>query len=409
MEKKFSMRYILVMIATCGLIASSVGLQTNISGLFFNPIAESFGIMKGAVSMTLTISNLIFALGGMIAPRLIKEQNLKLMVIAGTAIEAGGTILLSMAPNIMFMYILNAIRGFAAGVLGFVIVTIIISNWFKESVGLMTSIALGFSGVAAAIFSPIISSVIAGGGWRVGYLVAGILIVVFNLPAVFFLPALHPHTKGFKAFGEKEIIEPHPTGFTEEKPGRKISIFLMILACLYAVMACGAGAMPQHFPGIADSFGFGAVGATLISVTMVANTGGKIILGILSDKLGSRLSIIFYLCLAIAGTFIFLTIHTSFFMIVAAVLFGMVYALGAVGPVMISKDMFGLENYSKTYPTVNMCGTVSNAIFSTVIGYLYDFSGNYYSTLFLMLGMLSIGIVVVIVAYTRNDAMLAKQ
>ena len=145
MKNKLSGRYLLIMLAMCGLIASSVGLQTNIAGLFFTPIATGFNISKGAVSLTLTISNLVFAFGGIVAPKLLKESNLKVMVIGATVLEAAGTILLSMAPNIMFMYILNAIRGFAAGVLGFVIVTMVISNWFKANVGLMTSIALGFS------------------------------------------------------------------------------------------------------------------------------------------------------------------------------------------------------------------------------------------------------------------------
>jgi hypothetical protein len=57
-------RYLLVVAALCGLSAATVGLITNVAGLFFSPMAEEFGVMQGAASMTLTIANICVALGG---------------------------------------------------------------------------------------------------------------------------------------------------------------------------------------------------------------------------------------------------------------------------------------------------------------------------------------------------------
>ena len=74
---KIKGRYLLILIAMSGLIATSVGLPTNVAGLFFTPVAEEFGILKGSVSMTLTICNIVFALGGLVAPKLLKEDKLK--------------------------------------------------------------------------------------------------------------------------------------------------------------------------------------------------------------------------------------------------------------------------------------------------------------------------------------------
>ena len=57
---------ILIVIALCGLAASGVGLLMNVSGLFFTPIAEELGLMKGTVSMTLTVGNICFSIGGLL-------------------------------------------------------------------------------------------------------------------------------------------------------------------------------------------------------------------------------------------------------------------------------------------------------------------------------------------------------
>ena len=170
MKQKFSFRYILILLGMCGLLATNVGLCTNVAGLFFTPIAEDFGVLTGSVSMTLTICNLVFAVAGLLAPKVIKETSFRTILIAATVLVAGSTALMSMCNNIVLLYILNAIRGFAGGLTGFVLVTTVINSWFVDFNGLATSIAMSFSGIAGAVFSPIVSGIIQANGWRTGYL-----------------------------------------------------------------------------------------------------------------------------------------------------------------------------------------------------------------------------------------------
>lgn len=44
---KLSGRHLLVVVAMCGLLASGVGLVTNVAGLFFTPVSEEFGVLRG--------------------------------------------------------------------------------------------------------------------------------------------------------------------------------------------------------------------------------------------------------------------------------------------------------------------------------------------------------------------------
>ena len=401
---KIKGRYLLILIAMSGLIATSVGLPTNVAGLFFTPVAEEFGILKGSVSMTLTICNIVFALGGLVAPKLLKEEKLKVLLIAGTAVIAGSTALLALSPNIFVMYVLNALRGFACGILGFVMVTMVINNWFIANVGLATSIAMSCSGLAGALFSPVISSVIESMGWRAGYVFVAILMAVLNLPAIFFLPSLDPKTKGMVPLGYEEKAEQKANTPSETKTGGKeINKLLFAMAIVYSFLACGATALPQHFPGIAGSYNMAAsVGALMLSICMIANSAGKIVLGALGDKLGSRTSLLLYCALTIAAAAILLTVHATFAMYVGAALFGLVYSLGTVGVVMITKDTFGLENYSRTYPTISLAGTIANALFSSLIGFMFDASGSYATTLIMMLAILGLNTFIIITAYSRK-------
>ena len=181
---KMKARYIMVLAALCGATAAGVGLTTNIAGLFFTPIAESFGVGRGSVSLTMTLCNLLFAVGGVVTGRLLSEKRFRSVLIFSAAVTVCATALLAMCNNVWLMYALNIIRGFSTGLTGVVMTTMVVNNWFHASNGTMTSIVMGCSGLASAIFSPIFSSIIQAVGWRTAYLVSAGLMVLLYLPLI---------------------------------------------------------------------------------------------------------------------------------------------------------------------------------------------------------------------------------
>lgn len=402
--------YLLVLVAMCGLIASGVGLVTNTAGLFFDPIATEIGVSKGQVSLMLTICNICFALGGMATPALMKARNPKPLLIGATATLAASTAALSLCHSIMTMYALCVVRGLSAGIVGMVFATTVLGNWFVDGLGLVTSIAFGCSGIAGAVFSPILSGIITGAGWRVGYVVVTVLTVLLNLPAILLLPAVDPLMCGKKALGASTA-----RAKSTNSAGKKVAasssarnpingaLFALVLA--FAVICSGLTALPQHFPGIAESFELSASkGATMLSLCMVANTGGKVLFGILVDKIGTRTSILGYCAAILVGVVLLLFMHGPISILVAAVLFGLCYALGTVGISMTARDVFGDANYTRVYPTFSLGGNFANAIFSSVIGFMYDFSGGYVLPLWVMLFMTIASAATIIVAYAKKGA-----
>ncbi len=390
-------KYLILLASLCGLIATGVGLVTNVAGLFFNPIAAELGLLRGAVSMTVTINNLLFAVGGLMSPKFMSEKTLKPGLIIGTAVIAGSTALLAATSSIMVMYILNGLRGFASGILGFVFVTMVINNWFHSNVGLATSIAMGFSGLAGAVFSPIVSSVIQSSGWRTAYLMTAVMMVVLNAPAVFLIPSIDPAVKGMKPLGEKATVSTN-----EATSGSTLPIVMSMLAimCVYASCAAGSTALTQHFTGIAEERGLAAsVGATMLSACMLANTGGKVVLGALVDRIGAKKSLMAYAVLIICAVLTMLFVNSGTVMYIAAFLFGLTYSMATVGTVSMTKDLFSVANYSSTYPKINLCGTMFSAVFSSVIGFMYDAFGSYNVPLFIILTMIVISFIIVLYVY----------
>lgn len=401
---KLSGRHLLVVVAMCGLLASGVGLVTNVAGLFFTPVSEEFGVLRGQVSLMLTITNISFAFGGMIAPRLLTEKTLKPLLIGATAVNVAATVGFSFCQGVMPMYVLCVVRGLAAGMVGFVFVTSVINRWFVTNVALASSIAMACSGLAGALFSPIINGIIGGVGWRMGYVAIAAFTALLNLPAILLLPSLDPATAGFEALGAGTVTD-EPKAKTSAAAAAAAPVSMVLLGAVigYAVLATAVTSIPQFFPGMAESYGFGAaLGASMLSASMVANSLGKIVLGALIDRLGTRISTLIYAAVVAASLVMLLILRSPQMLIVAAALCGLCYSLGTVAITMITRDAFGVANYDKTYPTISLAGNFANAIFSSVVGFMYDFSGGYVLPIIVLLVCLGAAVASMLYMYAHR-------
>ena len=339
--------HLLVLVAMCCLVAASVGLLSNVQGIFFDPVASELGVLKGQVSLTLTIVSICGGLAGMLTPRFINTKRIRLLVIVLAAVVGLSTAGFSLCRDIVAMYVLSVIRGFAGGLLGMVFATTILNNWFQSNIGLATSIAIGCSGISGSAFSLIVSDVVQQSGWRTGYLFVAVLYVILVLPTVFFLPSSTPAACGLVPFGTPAMHVPAGVSSHVEKEAGPVNPLLFGLLVAFAILAHGPAALSQHLPGMADSFGLGAsVGATMLAASMITNT---------------------------------------------------------VGITMSTRELFGQENYAKIYPRAAFAGSLSYAAFASIIGFMYDFTGGYQLALCMVIMMTLAAMGVTQLAYARRQ------
>lgn len=387
----------MVVLAGCGMIGTCLGLGVNVAGLFFTSIANDFAIGRGSVAATLTVYNLVHAFTGMAAPRLLLKNGLKKTVITGTVLQAAGTLALAFCSNVFLMMLVNGVRGFAAGLTGTVTVTIMINYWFNQKKALMTSIAMGFSGLVSALLSPFLSGLIQSAGWRTGYMALAAMVLLFNLPAIILPITLKPEEKNMVPYGGKAVqaAKENNAGGSEEAVSR--SMFAVLL--IYTACAAGCAALPQHFSGIAESYQLAAAGAYMVSACMISNTAGKIVLGSLIDRIGAKLSTTFYAIVIAAGAALLIISRSSGILIGAAAMYGLCYSMGTVGIAMLAREMFPASQYSRVYPKLALGTTLSNAVFNILIGSLYDLNGSYTLIICMLACMIMVSLVMVQLAY----------
>ncbi len=394
-KRKLKAVYLFPVIAGCGLVGAGLGVCINIFGIFFTPIAEDLAIGRGRVAMLLTVYSIMQAVGGLRTPRLLQRLGIKKLVLLGTALQVGSTLLMAVCRSIYPMYALNALRGFASGTIGTVAVTIMLNYWFRDKLALMTSIALSFSGIVGAVLSPAIAAVIAAAGWRTALVTCAGCVLLLNAPALALPISLRPEDRGLVPYGES------PTAGKTFAPGESkaplyLPLFLVTIA--FAGCNCFVTSISSHMPGIAESRMHAEVGAAMLSACMAANTGGKVALGWLIDRFGTRKSASLFILLIAVGAGCLFSARVPV-LLLGATLYGLGYSNATLAVSTLSREMFGVENYARIYPKASFVGTVANAVGATTIGFIYDVSGTYRGALLLMLAVLAMALTMVQIAY----------
>ncbi len=372
MKEKLSRKHLIVLIALCGMLASSVGLVQNVAGIFFDPLAESLGVGRGPVALTLTIYVLLSAFGSLFFNRLIRCIEAEKVVFVSAVLLIAGTFLSGFSNNLFTLYLFSIMRGLGGGFVHIVIASLYINNWFEKNNALMASIAMACSGAAGALFSPLLSFVVENYGFRIGYFVNGALMFLLCAPLLFLGVTYTPEKQGLKPYGYTENKTKQSSEYgNEEESGNFIFILVLIYSIIVGFLTC----VPQFFPGHAAKLNYAvSVGSLMVSMSMVANIVAKISFGALSDKIGPKKSILITSAIALIGT-LFLLLDIN--MYIGAFCYGFCFANSTVGLTALTREQFPLKDYVKKYPFISFVSTIVNAFGSPIAGFVYDQSGSY--------------------------------
>ena len=382
----------------CGMIGATLGIK-NILGLFFTPMAESFGVGRGAVSLTLTINNLLLALGDFLSPRLFGSKNFKRLSCLCVGCVVGTSLLMSVAPNIGVLYLLSGVRGLTSGLMGIVIGTVIINNWFIRYNSLVTGVSLAAGGVVSAVLSPIVSGIIEASGWRAGFRAEAVAALLLYAPLLLLPIGFAPGDAGLQPLGEKTEAKQTPDTADSENVTKRRELLAALL--LFTAFANIVSTFPNHLPGIADSYALpAAVGAAMLSASMVANAGGKMLMGALAERYGVKRPAVAYAAALIGGMCVLLTLRSAPAAITGGAIMGLAFSLTTVAPALVTKDVFGPEQYRRIFPASTLIGTIANATAASLIGFIYDGTGSYHPAIFILIGLLSGMIVMLLLLYS---------
>jgi MFS family permease len=125
---------------------------------------------------------------------------------------ATGTVLvlLSQVRALWHLYTLYSLFGVAGAGLGVVAVGAVVAKWFRRKRGIAAGVAVIGIGLGAIVMIPLAGWLISTVGWRLTYVVLGVLTWVTLVPAVALIVRSEPGELGLQPDGDAAIASGDP-------------------------------------------------------------------------------------------------------------------------------------------------------------------------------------------------------
>ena len=207
-QKKGGFHYaFLIVAAGIAITCIPCALVLSCAGIYFTPVSNYFGVPKASFTLYFSILNLAMMIMLPIGGKLMSKMDARVVLSAAVIIDGLTLIAMSFFTAVWQFYIAGVLLGIGTAPLIYLAVPSLINAWCKKKVGFFIGLCMAFTGIGGVIFNPIGTALINMGpeGWRTGYLVFGIIVLVVTLPFTALIVRSKPSDKGVQAYGADEV------------------------------------------------------------------------------------------------------------------------------------------------------------------------------------------------------------
>ena len=209
----------MLVIASLVMFASGPG-QSHTFSVFLLPISEDLGISRTSVSSAYAFATLVAAFGLPHVGRMIDRHGARrVLTVVGAALGTAAVAFGAVSGFVLLTLGFGALRFFGQGSL-MLCAGNLVSQWFDRRRGLALSLTmLGFS-VSVAVHPPLAQWLSEALGWRMAWVVLGVVTWAMLLPPVLLLVFDRPEALGLrpdgKAAGAAGDVSPRPAAARED-------------------------------------------------------------------------------------------------------------------------------------------------------------------------------------------------
>jgi nitrate/nitrite transporter NarK len=362
-------------------------------------VQQKWGWTASQMNLPFSVACLVFTIIMVPAGRMQDRLGPRLVATIGGVLVGLGMLMASLMGNSVWGYVLGfgVLAGAGIG-FGYASATPPAVKWFpKAKTGLIAGLVVSGFGLASVYIAPLATALIDSIGLANTVMALGIgfLVVVCGLAQL-----LKPPPAGFRPEiakpAEAKAGAPLPAGMVKKEdftPNEMFKTWQFYL--IWFLYACGAGAGLMVISiaktlgsslktGTDESAKYAAtVGTVAVVALAIGNGAGRILAGIVSDKLGRKATlIIFMVCQAFMVVTVSL-VKPGSVLASMAVIAGLAAIVGAnYGSNLslfpsIAKDYYGLKNFGVNYGLVFTAWGIGGFVLSQVAAYIKDQTGKF--------------------------------
>jgi len=345
-------------------------------------VPDEWGWGEADRSFPYAVACLIFSLTMVPAGRLQDKFGPRLVASIGGLLVGIGMILASTTTEYLYYVVYFGVLTGAGIGFGYASATPPAVKWFPSSrTGLIAGLVVSGFGLASVYAAPLAKTLIAAYGLPQTMFILGIafMVVVVGLAQL-----LSPPPKGYVPAGGSAGAATATVAKADFSPMEMLRTTQFYL--LWFLYACGAGAGLMIIAKLAKIASLQAAieqGFVLVAACAVGNGGGRIVAGMISDKIGRQKTMLGFfvlqsaLMLVMANATTGSPLGTLPAMMLLAALIGANYGANLALFPAITKDFYGPKNFGVNYGLVFTSWGVGGLVLSLLAGRLHDISKSF--------------------------------
>ncbi|WP_305403403.1 L-lactate MFS transporter [Photobacterium leiognathi] len=361
--------------------------------LFNAQLADKLSEPVSRVAFSFGILSLALAVASSMAGKMQERFGVRKVTI-GAGILLGASLLLTAhATNLILLYVFAGfLIGFADGT-GYLMTLSNCVKWFPERKGLISACAIGAYGLGSLGFKFINMYLLEHNGLESTFDVWGVIAMVMVI--IGGLMMKDAPKQEISAVEAAEGVRDYSLAESMKCPQFWMLALVFLTVCMSGLYVIGvAKDIGQSYVHLSVE-----VAASAVAIIAVANLGGRLVLGVLSDKMARTNVIAIALAVCLLGVCALLFAHLNmmvFYFAVACIAFSFGGTITVV-PSLVS-DFFGLNNLTKNYGVIYLGFGIGSFIGSIVASVF----GGFIATFYLMFALLVVSLVIALTIKLPN-------
>ena len=331
--------------------------------LFNSALSDKLGAPISQVAFSFGLLSLGLAISSSVAGKLQERFGVKRVTMASGILLGVGFFLTAHSDNLMMLWLsAGVLVGLADGA-GYLLTLSNCVKWFPERKGLISAFAIGSYGLGSLGFKFIDAHLLASVGLEKTFMIWGVIVLVMIL----FGATLMKDDPQQEVKTVNGVVE---NDFTLAQSMRKPQ-YWMLAACMSGLYVIGVAKDIAQGMVKLDA----ATAANAVTVISIANLSGRLVLGILSDKIARIRVITLGQVISLVGmaALLFAPLNeATFFAAIACVAFNFGGTI-TVFPSLVS-EFFGLNNLAKNYGVIYLgfgIGSICGSLIASLFGGFY--------------------------------------
>ncbi|MDP2931311.1 MAG: MFS transporter [Chloroflexota bacterium] len=347
-------------------------------GVFLKPLIYKFGWSRAAISAAVTSRSIASSIASPFAGILGDRYGHRRVMLVGIGLVGLGYLLAARVTSLWQLYIfLGALVGLGMPAFYVPLVTII-TGWFGPKSSFPNGIIASGFGWAQIIVPPVMTYLLLKYGLATSCVILGAAVLVLGAAAWSFVKT-PPEKSGPPQPGKNmpEVMTiPDETNYTLSEALHTPAVWLLCL--VQAIIAAAFQMVVIHVIAAATDTGITAeVAATILTISGITNTLGRLTLGGLAVKVGNR--VVLTICVALQALALYMLTGASDLNVFYAATMLHGFGYGGVIPIIatLTGAFYGTRSMGSIYGVVNTSYTAGGIIGPILAGYIFDVTGSY--------------------------------